>query len=110
MSVPIQEYSPDFPHVKYTLGLAGRPGGPDFYISTLDNTHNHGPGSQNEDAKVLGEADPCFGRVIAGIETVRAMGALHTKPGGFGLLEQPVSIVGVRVVAHSPQTGPSGLP
>jgi hypothetical protein len=30
-----QEYSEKFPHVKYTLGYAGRPGGPDFYISTL---------------------------------------------------------------------------
>ncbi len=34
-SVSFQEYSPDFPHVKYTLGYAGRPGGPDFYVSTL---------------------------------------------------------------------------
>jgi hypothetical protein len=34
-SVLFQEYSEKFPHVKYTLGYAGRPGGPDFYISTL---------------------------------------------------------------------------
>ena len=26
--------------------IIGRPGGPSFYISTVDNTHNHGPGSQ----------------------------------------------------------------
>ena len=32
-SVSFQEYSVDFPHVKYTLGFAGRPGGPDFYVS-----------------------------------------------------------------------------
>lgn len=29
------EYSKDFPHYKYTLGYAGRPGGPDWYISTM---------------------------------------------------------------------------
>jgi cyclophilin family peptidyl-prolyl cis-trans isomerase len=33
-SVAFQEYHPDFPHKKYTLGYAGRPGGPDFYVST----------------------------------------------------------------------------
>jgi hypothetical protein len=32
--VLFQEYSEKFPHYKYTLGYAGRPGGPDFYIST----------------------------------------------------------------------------
>ncbi len=34
-SVIFQEYSADFPHKKYTLGYAGRPGGPDFYVSTV---------------------------------------------------------------------------
>jgi hypothetical protein len=32
-SVLFQEYSANFPHKPYTLGYAGRPGGPDFYIS-----------------------------------------------------------------------------
>jgi hypothetical protein len=41
-----QEYSPKYPHVEGTLGFAGRPGGPPFYISTVDNTRNHGPASQ----------------------------------------------------------------
>lgn len=31
-SVSFQEYSPKFPHVKYTIGYAGRPGGPDWYV------------------------------------------------------------------------------
>jgi cyclophilin family peptidyl-prolyl cis-trans isomerase len=35
VSVGFQEYSAEFPHVKYTLGYAGRPGGPDFYVSTV---------------------------------------------------------------------------
>jgi hypothetical protein len=33
--VVFQEYSPKFPHEKFTVGYAGRPGGPDFYISTM---------------------------------------------------------------------------
>lgn len=45
-SVLFQEYSSNFPHKKYTLGFAGRPGGPDFYISTMDNSALHGPGGQ----------------------------------------------------------------
>merc|ERR1712043_61190 len=30
ISIPFQEYSDEFPHEKYTIGLAGRPGGADF--------------------------------------------------------------------------------
>lgn len=42
-----QEYSENFPHAVYTLGYAGRPSSNSaFYISTVDNTRNHGPGSQ----------------------------------------------------------------
>jgi hypothetical protein len=46
-SVPFQEYSPQFPHDKYTVGLAGRPGGPDLYINLQNNTLDHGPGGQS---------------------------------------------------------------
>lgn len=42
-----QEYSPQYPHKKFTLGYAGRPSGNSaIYISTVDNTRNHGPASQ----------------------------------------------------------------
>jgi cyclophilin family peptidyl-prolyl cis-trans isomerase len=64
-----QEYSPDYPHKQWTLGYAGRPGGPSFYISIEDNTNNHGPGSQGSKT----EADTCFGRVVRGKEVVRRM-------------------------------------
>ena len=46
-SVAFQEYSPQFPHHKHTIGLAGRPGGPDFYINLIDNVETHGPGGQS---------------------------------------------------------------
>lgn len=55
-----QEYSEKFPHKQFTLGYAGRPGGPAFYISTVDNTHNHGPGSQGSRT----EADGIIGKLL----------------------------------------------
>jgi len=64
-----QEYHPDYPHKKYTLGYAGRPGGPDFYINIQDNVRNHGPGSQGSAT----EADSCFANVVEGREIVDAL-------------------------------------
>ena len=58
-SMAFQEYHPGFPHKKFTLGYAGRPGGPAFYVSTVDNSVNHGPASQGSKT----EADACFGRL-----------------------------------------------
>ena len=46
-SVAFQEYSSQYPHYMHTIGLAGRPGGPDFYINLMDNVDNHGPGGQS---------------------------------------------------------------
>lgn len=76
-----QEYDPGFPHKKFTLGYAGRPGGPAFYISTLDNTDSHGPASQGSKT----EADGCFGRVVRGRDVVKRMTKQpgKTKPAGF---------------------------
>jgi cyclophilin family peptidyl-prolyl cis-trans isomerase len=65
-NVLLQEYSPNFPHQPYTLGLAGRPGGPDFYINIKDNTNVHGPGGYAAD----GQADPCFARITRGTEII----------------------------------------
>ena len=76
-----QEYSPLFPHKKLTLGYAGRPGGPAFYISTVDNVLNHGPGSQGSKT----EADSCFGTVIGGFDIIERIKLQpgRTKPSGF---------------------------
>lgn len=77
--------------MKYTLGYAGRPGGPDFYISTRDNTDNHGPGGQGsyEDPT---EADPCFAKVIDGFNIVDRMHQSKVKPGGYQAMEYNVGI------------------
>ena len=63
------EYSDEYPHEKYTLGLSGRPGGPEFYINTGDNTIAHGPGGQSHHA-IYEEADACFGKIIQGHDVV----------------------------------------
>lgn len=34
------DYSENFPHVPWTLGFTGRPGGPDFYINKVDNSES----------------------------------------------------------------------
>lgn len=39
--LPFQEYSSKFPHKKGTTGYCGRPSGPCWYVSIMDNTRNH---------------------------------------------------------------------
>lgn len=34
-SIAFQEFTPEFNHLPYTLGIAGRPGGPDFYFNLV---------------------------------------------------------------------------
>ena len=73
-----QEYNPEFPHVQYTLGYAGRPGGPAFYISTVDNTINHGPASQGSKT----EADGCWGKLTGGEKSLDTVKRIKKQPGG----------------------------
>lgn len=63
-SIVFQEFSPDFNHLPFTLGVAGRPGGEDFYVNLVENNHSHGPGGQGP------EPDPCFARVVRGREVL----------------------------------------
>lgn len=82
LGLAFQEYSPKYPHIKYTLGYAGRPGGPPFYVSTVDNTHNHGPASQGSKS----EADSCFGRVLEGKDVVdRLLNVWGVPRNGFSV-------------------------
>jgi cyclophilin family peptidyl-prolyl cis-trans isomerase len=92
-----QEYSPNFEHKKYTLGFAGRPGGPDFYISTMDNSKLHGPGGQTsyEDPT---EADPCFAKVVEGFNVVDRMGLSPVKPGNYKAMVHSVAIVSMKLM------------
>jgi cyclophilin family peptidyl-prolyl cis-trans isomerase len=71
-SLSFQEYNDSYPHKKYTLGFSGRPGGPEFYINTMDNTAFHGPGGQDQHA-LSHEADPCFATIVEGFDVVDLM-------------------------------------
>jgi hypothetical protein len=85
------------------VGLAGRPGGPDFYISLLDNTHAHGPGGQGPDSKLRSMpavADPCFGRVVGGLDVLGKVRRLPVREKNFHALVDYVEIVSMRIKGH----------
>jgi hypothetical protein len=67
-NLSFQEYSSQFPHAKGTCGYAGRPSGPEWYISIQDNINNHGPGTQQKANPH--EADALFGTVVEGFDDV----------------------------------------
>ena len=102
-SMAFQEYSPNFPHIKRSLGYAGRPGGPEFYISLVDNTMNHGPGSQGSKT----EADGCFAHVIEGWDDVvekriKKQPGGNPKTGGFiGDNKNFIRIKSISMKSHS---------
>lgn len=105
-SVLFQEYSIDYPHLQYTVGYAGRPGGPDFYINLRDNQELHGPGGQAghySDQIVHTEADPCFAKVVKGVSLVQQLHSLQVD--WQDVLVAPVKILKMRVVPD-PKTSP----
>ena len=87
------EYSSDFKHVKYSVGLSGRPGGPNFYINMDDNSRHHGPGGYAAD----GSGDPCFGRITRGLD---AVDRLHVVQGdGWTELNPNVYILSMKILS-----------
>jgi len=92
--VLFQEYSDRMPHVKYSVGYAGRPSGPDFYINLRDNTVIHGPGGQDS---LTDEADPCFANVVEGQDVVDRIHALNDKDGSIELVHS-VRIPSMRIL------------
>ena len=93
------EYSPDFPHAKYTLGYAGRPGGPDFYINMKNNTKSHGPGGQGHPDDPT-EADSCFAKVKKGFDLVDRIAKLPIKDGSNKALKDNVAIVSMKILKY----------
>jgi hypothetical protein len=102
------DYSPEFPHVPWTLGYTGRPGGPDWYINKVDNTKGHGPGGQHQHA-LEEQGDSCFGFVEEG--QGRTNLAMHLFGGSIYndrtewhyFLEEPVEIVQAVILTKQPQ-------
>jgi cyclophilin family peptidyl-prolyl cis-trans isomerase len=66
-SVAFREYSADYPHFQYTIGFAAD-GSPSFYINSQDNSDIH-------------VGDPCFAKIVAGIDTVHRLEAAPTRNG-----------------------------
>ncbi len=56
------DYHDDYPHLPWTVGYTGRPGGPDWYINKVDNTESHGPGGQVQH-DLHEQGDSCFGTI-----------------------------------------------
>mmetsp|Transcript_25775 Transcript_25775/g.59896 ORF Transcript_25775/g.59896 Transcript_25775/m.59896 type:complete len:557 (-) Transcript_25775:119-1789(-) len=92
--LPFAEYSPKYPHAEYTLGLNGRPSGPDFYINRKDNTIPHGPKGHQH----YGLAEPCFARIILGRETIDLISKLPKKEKESAMLERPVEIRSTKIL------------
>ena len=103
--MPFQEYNKNFPHEQYTLGFAGRPGGPDFYVNKIDNSVNHGPGGQGHH-DLHEEADPSFGRIVGGTEIIQELNRIPIDVAKGNLLKYPVVIVDARVMPGPRGRGP----
>jgi hypothetical protein len=104
-SLAFQEYSPKFPHKKGTVAYAGRPSGPHWYISIIDNSRNHGPGSQQEENPY--EADSCFGKVIRGFDDDVQRIAKIPEKGFMDDKKQHVLIKKMRILV--PGSGPDAV-
>lgn len=104
-SMPFQEYSKEYPHKKGTLGYAGRPSGPEFYVSIQNNTHAHGPGSQQKHNPH--EADCIIGTVIQGMED-GTVSRIHTMPGKEFLGDKQKWVLIRRMHILIPGDGPDG--
>ena len=66
-SVAFREYTPAYPHKRYTVGFAAD-GSPSFYINTEDNTEIH-------------FGDPCFAKIVSGFDTIKRLEASPTRNG-----------------------------
>lgn len=101
-SIPFQEYHPEFKAHKFALGLAGRPGGPDFYVNMENNYSSHGPGGQGPSFELPGEnpfPDVTFGNIIEGSEVaLKIQGSPKRKDGPINVLIERVEIKTVRIV------------
>jgi hypothetical protein len=101
--MPYPEYREGYPHEAYTVGYAGRPGGPSFYINKANNTRIHGPGGQGHHS-LHEEADPCFAKVAMdgdddGTALMEILDRIPSfQSGNRHFVSQPVVIVNARIM------------
>lgn len=105
------DYSEEYPHVQYTLGFTGRPGGPDFYINKMDNSETHGPGGQDQHA-LEHQADSCFGMIVEGIEVMQTIfnAKTYAEKGWEWMIEEPIPITRAEILTKQPANPTRTLP
>lgn len=86
-----QEYTPDYPHVQYTMGY-NQMGGPIFYVNLRDNTRVHGPNNYREKK----DGDPCFAKIVEGYDVIDRIASMGTEEDES--LESAVYILDSQVV------------
>jgi len=108
-SLAFQEYVPKLAtgdaHKRLTVGLSGRPAGPIFYISLINNQANLGPrkSSSDEGMGAFGlppQADPCFAKVVRGEDSIERINRLPVRDGDtqIRMLQEFVTITRAMVV------------
>jgi cyclophilin family peptidyl-prolyl cis-trans isomerase len=91
------EYSPQYPHVAFTIGFKGRhpAAGPALAINMMDNSEIRGPGDNRR-------GDPCFGKIISGFDTLQRIQKAPRAADRYRLALN-VQIVSVRQLRSSPK-------
>lgn len=96
------EYSEEYPHAAFTIGLSGRLGSSEFFINLEDNDNVYGRGKEQNG--VLEDAYPCFAQVVIGKSTLAhlhqaTVEALAQGPDGVIVTE----IESMKIIKLSPQ-------
>ena len=103
------DYSPDYPHLEWTIGFAGRPGGPDIYINKIDNTELHGPGGQFQHALADEQGDACFGKIVEGKDDIQkylySQQVYKDVEGWEDYIIHPIPILKAEIVTDRPRDG-----
>jgi hypothetical protein len=71
-----------------------------------NNVQAHGPGGQGSYADPS-EADPCFGKVVEGLDAVERMHKSDVEPGNFMGMKHNVAIKWIRVLPKEDSQGES---
>jgi cyclophilin family peptidyl-prolyl cis-trans isomerase len=74
------EYSDEYPHTQYTIGFSGSPiAGPTLAINLGNTTAARGPDEYGM------HADPCFGKVVSGFDTLKRISEAPRAANGYRL-------------------------
>lgn len=99
------DYSDNYPHVTWTVGYTGRPGGIDWYINKIDNSKLHGRGGQVQHA-LKEHGDPCFGKVTRGQMDATVLFRQPIYGDGSPLnhfFKDPIQIISATILTKRPE-------